>query len=487
MFLSDRKQWLIGLLVATVPLGAVAGPGDHIHLADGEVEIVPSVRTGFEYHSNVYLRDGGTTENPEDIIGAPFWLMRPAAELKMEGPWLNLSLIGGYGIRAYIDTKPDDEFKVSTLNRYNDFDTTVNAQFLPNRKLGFRISDRFDIQNTPTDLHGDETDAQNVNIVHTGNDLDGGLVIRPGSALDLNLLGTLSFDTYHLPEDYLKAYPDVLDTPDNATFNNRFNFGPIFSTMWRFLPKTSLVGGASVNWIRWHNNLIPAWGGGADAGIGDVIAKPDGSSWRTTLGVRGQLSPKIAAGIEAGYGQMYYNEESVLDYNSTLSTGQEASSYDLELRDVANNAENYARDLTSFREGLLLNAQASWTPVKGQTLTLAYRKDFQDVLFSNYSAFNSFTIKYEGKFISDHLGATGEYGIRQDQYHGEIARGDLGHRLVLGTSWAFTKYLDTSLTGGWNARYCGNAGCTDTANPNITYTQIQYDDGWVQLAATFRY
>lgn len=477
-----RGTWLALLAVVPCAFGSVAHaePGDHIRV--GPAEIIPSVKTGVEFHTNVYLRDGSS--NASDLlIGAPFWMLRPGVEVKLDGPWMILSVAGVYGMRVYIDTQPDDAFEVSQLNRFNDVNLGVSAQFLPNRRVGFRVSDQFDIQNTPTDLHGDTVQAQNVNITHTGNDLEGGALLRPGSALDVGLLGVFSFDTYHLPEDYLALYPDVLNTPDNATFNDRFNFGPMVNATWRFLPKTSLIGMASVNWNQWNNNLIPYWSAGADGNLGEVIAKPDSMAWRLTTGVRGQLSPRVATGLEAGYGQMYFNEQSVLNYNSTLDQAKAASSFDLDLFG-GEDAENYARDLTSFGEGLLLIASVSYTPIKGQNVSLIYKKAFQDVLFTNYSAYNSVNLHYDGRFF-ERLGVVTEYGFRLDRYHGEVARGDLGHRMKVEGTWDFTQALRANLSTGWTARYCADDGCVDTANPAVTYTSIQYDDIWVQAGASF--
>lgn len=467
-----------GLLLLALP-PAYAGPGDHIRI--GDAEIIPSVRTAFDYHSNVYQGNGSASEE-NDIVAAPFWSLRPAAEIKLEGPWVILSFAGGYGVRVYIDTLPSDNFKVGQLNRFNDFDFGLNAQFLPNRPLGFKFSDRFDIQNTPTTLHGDDVESKNVNVVHTGNDMDGGLVIRPGSALDIGVLGTFSFDTYRLPKDYQDAYPELLRAEALGSLNDRMNYGPMVNGTWRFLPKTSLVGAVSVNWIRWSENLIPEWAGGADGNVGEVIAKPDGLAWRTQWGVKGQVSSRLAASGEIGFGQIYYDEQSVLDYNSGLDAALVASDFDLELR----GEENYARDLTSFTEGFLINIAATYTPVRGQTITLAYRKDFQDVLFTNYTAYHSATLRYDGKFF-ERLGTAVEYAMRLDRYHGEISRGDLSHRLKVEGSWSLTRYLNVSAGGGWNARYCADANCADPNNPEITYTQIQYDDLWGQVGLTFTY
>jgi hypothetical protein len=475
------------LLLATSP--AVAGPGDHIRV--GDAEIIPSVRTAFDFHSNVYQGNSaeavdtngdGIPDGEDNVVAAPFWSIRPAAEIKLEGPWIVLSFIGGYGVRVYIDTAPKDSFKVGQLNRYNDFDFALSSQILPNRLVGFKIADRFDVQNTPTTLHGDGVDSANINVVHIGNDLDGGLVLRPGSALDINVLGTLSFDTYKLPEEYQKAYPELLRSEALGSLNDRLNFGPILNGTWRFLPKTSLVGGASVNWIRWSENLIPEWAGGADGNVGDVIAKPDGLAWRTQWGVKGQVSARLAVAGEVGFGQIYYDEQSVLDFNAQLDSELAASDFDLELR----GEENYARDLTSFGEGLLLNVAATYTPVRGQTITLAYRKDFQDVLFSNYSAYNAVTLRYDGKFW-ERLVVGAEYAMRLDRYHGEISRGDVSHRVKADAAWLFTRYLAASIGGGWNARYCADAGCIDPNNPMVTYTQTQYDDLWGQVGLTFTY
>lgn len=472
-------RWMVSLPLLLWCLPASAEPGDHIRV--GKAEITPSIRTGFEFHSNVYQKETGEGDN----IGAPFWFLHPSAEVKLDGPWVVFSLVTGYSIRVYIDPDPKDSHPVDKLNRFNDVDVTTSAQFLPNRPVGFKLSDRFSVQDTPTDLDQASAKDEPINVVHTNNALDGGVIFRPGSALDVNALGSFSVDYYHVPDAYVDAYPDLLIRPENNYMNNRLSGGPTVNSVWRFLPKTSLVGMVGLNWNDWEANLIPSWTTGADGYVGDVVAKPNSMAWRTSWGVKGQISTRLAASIEAGFGQMYYDETSVTGYNDTLPTGFEASSIELELRG-GENAENYARDLTSFGEGLLISAQASYTPIRGQSMTLAFRKDFQDILFSNYSAYYATTFRYDGRFF-DRLGVGLEYAMRLDRYHGEIVRGDWSHRLKLEGGWQFTKYLTASLGTGWTARYCADTNCQDPVNPLITFTQVQYDDLWVQGSATFTY
>lgn len=395
MVVSTKKHWLVLWMIAGIPLRASAGPGD--------VEITPSLQIGSGYHRNVYFLSGGiypssgavfgtpyssrhqrsvyrTDTPPEEVIGAPFWLIHPEMALVVEQPWVHLDMRGGYGLWAYINTRANDGLDMSSMNQYNNADLKADVQILPSQVLGFKVSELLDVQNMPADLQKNNITAQNVSS-QTENVLEGGLVIRPSTAVDVNLLGTFAVDLYHLAETDFSAYPEVLEVPDNTLFNRRIDVGPMASAVWRLRPDTALMAEASVNWNHWQNNLIPALVGGPDAGVGEVLAKPDSRSWRTIVGLRRAFNDHIGAEVEVGYGQMYYDEASVRDYNSSLENGLSATSYDLALFGVKENADNYARDLTSIPESIILQAQTTWTPVQDQRLTLAYHKDFQDVIF----------------------------------------------------------------------------------------------------------
>ncbi len=453
-----------GAIVAIAALSflprAAAAPGDHVRL--GNAVLTPSVMSGFEYHSNIYLADG----NDQEEHGAMSWVLSPDLELELKNDKLQLDFGAAWGIKKYIDFNPDDTVYEENADKFTDFDVSFGLVALPKSVVGLKLDDKFQVQNTPGELAGSKS---NSNIVHVSNDTNGGILVRPGSALEIGVLGNLGLDRYTLPEDLAK---DAL----KANINNRMSYGPVLAASWKFLPKTSLLGSASVNWTRWDNNLITTIGPEADGvDYGEYLGKPDALAWRTMWGVRGQLTQKLAAGAEIGFGQMYYDEQTVLDAASDLALPGSSAEVDM-------TGENtFARDLTDFSEGFLVNAQIAYAPVRNHKLTFGYRKDFQDAFFTNYVAYNYLFLRYEG-LVAEKLGLTGEVKYRIDAFHGEITRDDQNVSLKVGGAWKFNKALSAGLAAGWDRRACLDAECESGV-----FYPTQYDDLWGQAGVTFEY
>lgn len=438
---------------------ALAAPGDHIRA--GDAVITPSVMTGVEHHTNVYLADG------RDSLEYPgtAWLLHPRLALDLEGADLEMTMGAGWAMRKYLDFHPDSTPFLENLDRFSDVDANVGISALNRNVLGLRLDNRFEIQNTPSELETYEEGSANT--THLSNDLNAGVAVRPGSALEVNVLGNFGIDRYDVPEV-------LVESTAQTNVNNRANYGPVLDVRWKFLPKTSLLWTSSLNWLRWDYNLIEAIGPEVEgANYGSYIGKPDAFAWRTALGLRGQFTSKLAVGTEFGFGQMYYDEETVL-----ASAGDIAGS-SAELSQVGE--ETFARDLTSFGEGFTVNAQVAYSPAKGHTVTTGYRKDFQDAFFTNYVAYNYGFLRYEGLFAS-RFGVTTEVSYRFDAFHGEVARDDQNIRAKLNGAYRFNDYLSASLGGGWARRACGDKYCEDGV-----FYPTQYDDVWVTGGATFTY
>ncbi|MDP2317270.1 MAG: hypothetical protein Q8P41_30565 [Pseudomonadota bacterium] len=417
--------------------------------------------SGLEYHSNIYLADG----REQDVFGALAWVVKPEVELAFEGEKLTLDFGAGWGIKKFFDFQPQDDINLQNADRFTDFNLTFGVMALPKSVVGLRLDDRFEIQNQPGEL---PTADGSANMVHLSNDANGGITLRPGSALEIDLLGNIGIDRYTLPAALIE------DVAGKSNINNRANYGPVVNARWRFLPKTSLTGNFSLNWTSWDNNLVYAIGPEADGvDYGQYLGKPNALAWRTMWGVRGQFTSKLAAGVEAGYGQMYYDEDTVLDAAGQLP----GSSQEIEII----GEENFARDLTSFSEGLLVNAQVAYAPIRNHKVTLGYRKDFQDAFFTNYVAYNYLFLRYEGLVIT-RLGLTGEITYRIDAFHGEIARDDQNVGVKLGGAWNFNDALSAGLSVGWNERACLDSLCEEGK-----FYATQYDDFWALAGLTFTY
>jgi hypothetical protein len=443
---------------------AHAEPGEHIRA--GDATITPSVSTGMEYHSNVYLADGGSN-SPE--VSAPSWVLSPRVAVDLAGKEILLDFGLGYKIQKYFDTNPNDPYEVENLDRYNQFDAKLSLNALPTGMFGVKVNDQFQVINTPAELQTAEA-GTNANVVQTSNDAYGGLAIRPGSALEVDALGNVGVDIYTVPSELLSE--------DESSFNNRANYGPQVKASWRFLPKTAVTSSFSYSWIRWDRNFIEALGPeveGSNTGLS--LGKPDATSWRLLAGIRGQITAKMAVLGEAGFGQMYYDEQSVLD----AAQGQvSANSTELQVKEDGT-GDDFARDLTGFGEGLLVNLQLAYAPIKGQTITLGYKKDFQDAVFTNYVAYNDVYVRYEGLFANK-FGATAQVDARFDGYHGEVTRNDLNLKTRLGGVYRATRFFSLGAGVGWAERACADTNCNDKE-----FYSTQYDDYSAEVGVTLTY
>lgn len=444
-------------LVLLLPMAAAAAPGDHIRA--GEAIITPSVMTGLEYRSNTYRSDG-SADSPE--VPSMSWALKPGLRVDLDGRSVILDLGVGWGLRKFIDLDDTDDFHPENADRFSDFDAQLALNGLPASKVGFKVDNKFQSQGYAAEMPTAVDTTSNV--VHTSNDLQAGIAYRPGSALEFSALGLLGVDFYDVPI--------ALVQDDNPAYNNRLQYGPIVNGSWKFLPKTSLVSSFSYTFLRWDKNLVETLGPEAEGSdVGAYVGKPDADSWRLTAGVTGQFTPKLAAAASVGFGQINYDEQSVIDAAGSV----ENSSTELNVT----GDETFATD-TSIGDGVLLRLQASYAPVRGHTLTGGYQKDFSDAIFTNYVAYHYLFLRYEGT-LQNRLTLSAEIDYRIDSFHGEIARDDQYVTLKGGAAYKITPYLSTAFGIGWDRRACLQVDCADV------FYSTQYDDVFGSLGLTFTY
>ncbi|MFT4979145.1 MAG: hypothetical protein ACI8S6_005055 [Myxococcota bacterium] len=419
---------LVGLtgamLASTRP--ALAEPGDHI--GNDNVELIPSLALTTQQRSNVFLQEGAVGGGEETTPGTNLRI-QPSLTLKAESADVLFGFSGGYTARKYFQSE------ITNLDRYRDFDLRGNLYLL--RKL----SDRFQING----FESEADKADNPYIQVLSNDLGGRLAVRPGTSLDLDLGGDLSITNYSGPGDVDSSFV-------RTGQNDRLGYGPAIDLKWRFLPKTAIVGSWSTEWFTWSNNVIEPTGTDAALGI------PNGREMRFEGGLRGRFTEKLVLGLTAGYGTAIYDETSVTD----APGGDQATG-------------DFTTDVKGL-PGLILGADASYSLTESQTFAVGYRKDFQDVFFTNFVAYNRFSASYSGTFAARYrVELSGNY--RYEDYDGVVDRND--HRIITsgGLTYIATKYLDVSLGGGWRRR-----ASADRLNPDI-----EFDDLDVRLGVRFTY
>src|SRR4051812_18713841 len=161
------------------PVTVGAAPGDHIRL--GDAVITPSLSTGFEYHSNIYLGDGSSSS-----VAVPglAWTLSPRFDVALDGPDVQLGFTFGWDPKVFIDFDPYDDFILSKADKWSDLDAGIGIRALNKSVIGLRLDDKFEIINTPSELQTD-TGPENINFIHISNDLSGGVGIHPGTAMEI--------------------------------------------------------------------------------------------------------------------------------------------------------------------------------------------------------------------------------------------------------------------------------------------------------------
>jgi len=437
--------WLSGLSGAWTGV-AWAEAGDHIR--SGNLEIVPAVEFRAQRRSNVYLSEGESSDTDGNQVGleeqsGTAIRVHPSVMLTVKGADNSLDVSFDYNMVKFFE----EEHK--NLDRYNDIEFGLVTRLLSSSPVGLKLNERYHVTGRETEA----VQASSAYVTHTMNQTGGRLSIRPGSSLELDAGGLFTYDDYSISGE--------TSSSGSPTLNSRIGYGPALDLKWNFFPRTAIIAGYEHSWFSWENNLVDTQGDGLTASeFGASLGVPDGSLWRTSIGLRGRLTEKLVLGLIGGYGQMDYDEDSV------SGQGSEGNA----------KSQGYDRDLKGFPEGALGLIELGYSPVDSQTITLGYRKAFQDVYFTNFVDFHNVFFRYESLF-ADRLGAKINAGYRYEQYVGEVNRDD--HVLSLGTDLAYhvTKWFDVG--GGVQWRQRGSA--------DGKHGDVEYDDTTVSMGLTFTY
>ncbi len=419
--------WVLCVVGPLVLAGvAHAAPGDHIRV--GDAVITPSLAAGFEYRTNLYRVEA-------DPVGGLGMRVIPSLTISLKGPDASLQVDGRYELKKYFGAD------LVALDRFDNFDVGAAITALDQQVVGFKLDESAGLLNNPVEALTSEDPYS----TQLSNDLEGTIELRPGSALTIGLGGRWEFDDYRVPTG---AQAD-----GTRPFNRKNTYGPVLHSRWEFFPRTAFALDASYLFVRWQDNLLST--PDESGQVGSVLAIPNAE-----LGIRGRIAPPLVLVLMAGYGDARYSEDSVTDAVAGTEPGADSSS------------GSFAVDLSGI-DHLLLDAQLKYIFGVGQKATVGYSRDFQDVYFTNYVAFDYIYARLNNR-IGGRVGTDAEFGARFEGYEGEITRQDIrlaakGDISVQASDWA---KISTGLW--WNQR-----ASTDDL--------VEYDDFNVHLTGTFTY
>lgn len=380
---------------------AAADPGDHIKLGNA-TELAPDVDLGFQYRSNITQANAGT-----ERVGGLALTVAPGAQLTYETPDTFVQLTGDYRLIKYFTQR------LSRADQFNDFDINFNGQFLRASPVGFYLRERPVLVNNNADQFGNTP-------FHTRfrNEAAAGLNIRPGAILELNVGGAFEYDNIQVP-------PGSAGVGDVRALNSRLGGGVDWDVRYLFLPRTAIVVEGNYRYYDWQKNWIE---GNNNPGV----AVPDNQQFRLLAGLRGRVTDRVVVVAQLGYGASPYSEQSVTD----RCTGGVNC-------DPTNPANPFGSDLKGLQR-LLVTLQAQYELDEGRIVSFQYRKDFDDVFFTNYMAYNVITGSFQTP-IGTRMRALTSVSVRQESYVGEVTRDDVFFNLRGDLTYRFQDWA--SVTG----------------------------------------
>ncbi|MCP4807461.1 MAG: outer membrane beta-barrel protein [Proteobacteria bacterium] len=443
----------LSVIAVLLAAPAYAAPGDHVQV--GRATLSPSIDLGTEFRSNLYL-----DEDSDEAISGAALIVQPEIAVVMKTNEVILDLGARYGIKKYYWTAADGnpDYDRSNLDRYNDIASHLDVHALPNSIVGFKLGTVFDVDNRPTESKW----ADKAIISHVTSDSRAALAVQPGNAFSFTAGG-------HFLYDFYSGNPDA-SFNSSARLNSRTAYGPEAQVNWRFFPRTALLLDFNMDWFDWSENAVNAVGGQGAEDLGDRLGLPDGREWRLSAGLQGRVSHTLVINAMAGYGQVDYDEQSVLDRAAALAAQGARGAEEI------NVGEGWATDLKGL-DGLLITTRATWTPLTGQSLSLGYQKDFQDSWFTNYVAYHYGFLRYNG-LMASRFGLTLEGGLRYEQYVGELTRNDMFIRTRGGVAYNAADWMDLSLNAAWRRRVSADV------NP---VPSIEFDDVAASFLVTLKY
>lgn len=400
----------LGLLLGAAGT-AEAAPGDHLRA--GDAVITPRLQLGFLYRSNAFRSE----TNPQGTGGLR---VAPGLGVGLETPQVTFGFDGEYVLSKFLflgnpENVGRDQInaQIANLDRFNSFNVEANLKALKDRQVSLRLGDTVLLQNNPNDSVPESDDPYATQL---RNNLTGGLIIRPGPALSVDVGGKYNYGVFFVPSS--------LDQRD--PFNRRHAYGPTLDVKYNFLPRTAYVFDGAFTWNSWADQ-------NPDLG-GIAIPKPNSRHLQMRTGIQGRITERLRVVGKVGFGFAWYDD---------------------------------GVNLTPLN-GLLVAVQGDYRVTEKHDVTLGYRKNFVDSFFTNAAAHNSLYARWKGAYgprVTSNL----QYALRFENYTGGIERNDIVNQLNLGFDIKAQEWLSTGLSGGWLGRI--------STDPQVEYNDVRVQLG----------
>jgi hypothetical protein len=430
---SLLRQLRLAALSAPVVVGlsstiAAAEPGEHLQLG-ASTELAPRLELGLQARSNL-------TQSPTNPVSGVSLLVAPGARLSHETPDTRVDLDGSYRLTKFFTRR------LSGLDQLNDFDVNLDVAALRTRPVGLVLSNRAAlVNNNATDRLGNTPF-----VTRTRNDLRAGLQIRPGPILQIDARGRYELDDIRVPEGALAS--------DTRGLNTRNGFGGLWDVEYRFFPRTALALMGDLTRYDWVRNAVER------GATGSVFALPDSTHFRLLFGLRGRVSNRLSVVGQLGYGSANYSVASVQSGCAGAGcTPGPGNAFDAKLAGL---------------QRLLVLAQATYEISDERRVVVGYRKDFDDVFFTNYLAYHSLYAGVDAN-IGERFRVDGRGSLRAEAYRGAVVRSDTFVNLDGGATYLIQDWLKLRAGAGFMQR-------TVPAQPEISFNDVR---GQLVLTVTY--
>jgi hypothetical protein len=398
------------------------------HIGKNALQFSPSISLGSEYRTNLYLQEGLLESSNGSVVGQPLTagtaiLINPVAKLKYQNSGINTVLGINYRAKKYISS---DEIDLTGLDRFKDVQLLGSMDLYPVKEFGISLNNS--LLSSGRETSADDTGSAYLQTVR--NNFRGGLLIRPGSALEIGAGGVYGI------VDITDAQ-SAKDDP-SVVLNNKQSMGWYADAQWKFFPRTSFFLNVSQENFDWQNKIVFSQESCAQAFTADcsiASAIPNGSTLRTSFGLSGRFSERLLMKAALNYGTATYDTETLTD---GITLGDQLTTM---VDDASANLEGL--------NGLGVSAALTYMFSDTHSFNLAYDKDFMDVYFTNFSVYHQASVEYS-VLIMRRVRWDTNFRYRVDSYEGSVTRQDNRFSINSGVDIVLQKRTSLHLGGGWS-------------------------------------